>query len=122
VLNLAVVLAVALVAAQAKHTHERPFVGQPPNPSTAMSGPYQTLFRIQPPKALGTIQVPAADPTSTHARVIDMTPRLERGGCNMPIIAARPDLDPRMIVTVPEEVREAAKIRSIAPPPPCGHR
>ena len=121
-INLAVILAVAFVAAQAKHTPERPFVGHSPNPSTAMSGPYQSLFRVELPKPSTPTQVQVAEPTTRYGRAIEMTPRFERGGCNMPIIVARPEVDPRMIVTPPESVKDAAKIRAIEPPPPCGQQ
>ena len=120
-LNLAAVLAITLITAQAKHTHARPFEGQPPNPSTAMSGPYQTLFRIEPPRGSGTVQVPVAEPKTTHARVIEMGPRVERGGCNMPIIVARPEVDRKIIVTPPDSAKKAAKIRAIEPPL-CGDK
>lgn len=120
-LNLAVILAVALIAAQAKHTHERRLIGQPAQPSTAMSGPYRTLFRVEVPEASTPIRV-QPDPNKVHARVIDMTPRAERGGCNMPIIVARPEVDPGMIVTPPESAKKAAKIRAIELPPPCVKR
>ena len=112
-LNVAAVLAIALIAGQATHTH---VAGQPPNPSTAMSGPYQTLFRIEPPKGSGTIQVPVADPQVTYGRVIEMGPRVERGGCNMPIIVDRPEVDSKILLTPPESARNAAKIRAIEPP------
>ena len=115
-LNVAAVLAVALIAAQAKHTHDRANTVHPPNPSSAMSRPYQTLFRIEPPKGSGTIQVPVADSQVTHGRVIEMGPRVERGGCNMPIIVARPEVDSKILLTPPESAGNAAKIRAIEPP------
>jgi hypothetical protein len=46
--------------------------------------------------------------------VFERQNRVERGPCNMPIIVANPDIDPRMVV--PVERRNAdAKIRVIEP-------
>ena len=119
-LNIVTVIAAALMATQSIHSPGRPLAGQPAKPSAAMSGPYQKLFRVDPPKASGPIQVRVAEPRL--GRVIEMGPRFERGGCNMPIIVARPEVDPKMIVTPPESVKNAAKIRAIEPPLPCGMR
>lgn len=121
-LNFALVVAMFVAAAaQAKHTpEERLLAPQAPNPSTAMSGPYQKLFRVkpieisEPVRGVGQLEV--------HPRVIDVTPRVERGGCNMPIVVARPEIDQKMVITAPPSAQGAAKIRAIEPPPPCGRR
>jgi hypothetical protein len=111
-LNVAVIVAVTLVATvQARHDVERSPV-TPPSTQIATSGPYQKLFKIEPPKPGSPVQV----------MVIDMSPRVERGGCNMPIIVAHPEIDPKSIVTLPESARGTAKIRAIDPPPPCGQK
>ena len=123
-LNVAVVLAVALIAAQANHTHERPLVGGAPEASIAMSGPYQTLFRVEAPKipVAQVLPVPVTDPKQMLGQVFEMAPRFQRGGCNMPVVAARPEMDPKMVIAVPDSTMAGAKIRVVEPPVSCGHR
>jgi hypothetical protein len=118
-LNVVLVVAITLAAAgQAKHTHANLLGNPEPSPLVPTSGPYQRLFLVPPipPVGKGHVQViPHGD-----ARVIDMSPRVERGPCGMPIVAARPEMDPKMIVTPPPQARHVSKIRVFEPPPPCG--
>jgi hypothetical protein len=85
----------------------------PPKPQDALAGPYRQLFSVQP-------VLPAEQVTVRPSpRVVETTSRLERGPCNMPIIVAKPAVDPKMIVPVAKNNNTDPKIRVIEPPV-CG--
>ena len=86
-----------------------------------------TLAQAEPPKA----------PKATHSQPYDrlfVTPKLEvvkprgpahvvperrhhveRGPCNMPVVRARPEVDPRMVRPIDRRTHSTAKIRVIEP-------
>ena len=127
-LNIAVIVALALsAAAQAKHTHDGgPFIPQGQSTPGAVSTPYRQLFLVSaiPQTVKDQTKEQAEALRAARARMVHHSrPSLfEEGPCGMPVIVARPEVDPKMIVTVPESARGSAKIRAIEPPPPCGEK
>ena len=82
------------------------------------SDPWQGLFVVKPlPTTEG--QSVAVLGLPSQAAALPRRHHPERGPCNMPIVPANPDVDPRMIVPIPKG-RADAKIRVIEPGV-CGH-
>jgi hypothetical protein len=103
----------------------------PPQPSRHVhGGPYAQLFTvkridvdvIQDGKVLPKDATPS--PTSAAVAVLEFPPRqhapkrrVERGGCNMPIIAADASVDPGILVLPPKtHGKPTPSIRAIEPP------
>ena len=88
-------------------------------------GPYASLFQPKPseitaaPGAVFVRAQPLKGGRMVPAPVIAESTKLEPGPCGMPTLAARADLDPRIVVPIPESARDSAKIRAI-PLRPCG--
>jgi hypothetical protein len=128
VVNIAVIVALALsAAAQAKHTHDGgPFSPQGQRTSGTVSAPYQQLFLVPgiPPTVKGQAKAQEEALRAAQKRLVHhgRSSLFEEGPCGMPVIVARPEVDPKMIVTPPESARGSAKIRAIEPPPPCGKK
>jgi hypothetical protein len=83
------------------------------------SNPWQSLFAVKPlPTAEGqSVTVLPLPSQANPARPQRHQP--QRGPCNMPIVPANPDVDPRMIVPIPADGAQA-KIR-VVEPTICGH-
>jgi hypothetical protein len=90
---------------------------QTSRPSVFSTRPYSGLFVALPAKSLATPTVPVVVRRQTHS-VAQSRAQIERGPCNMPIIVATPEIDPKIVRTIPRD-RTEAKIRVIEPSP-CG--
>ena len=104
--TVGIAVAVALLAGQA--------------PRVAASDNYNGLSQIT--KATAPHELKKAfqpDAPRVAGRVIEKQTGLERGPCGMPVIAADASVDPRIIIPIPDDARQNAKIR-IAEPAPCG--
>lgn len=109
------VVATLLITAQApQHLPKyvvpaQPVTGHKAPP--AVDTPYKNLFEVAP--------VQKAPESATPKLVLGAVKEvggLQRGPCNMPIIAANADVDPKIIVPIPEHAKKSAKIRAIEPP------
>ena len=110
------VVATLVIAAQAPQHSPRyvvpaqPVTGHkaPPPPDT----PFGKLFQVPPIEKAperSTPRKPTPGTVKQHGGV-------ERGPCNMPIITANADVDPKILVPIPEHAKKSAKIRAIEPP------
>ena len=75
--------------------------------------PYASLFQVRPsePVTPSSMLVPRATRPADQCS----PPMIERGPCGVPVIVARPELDPDMVRPVPEPDRKTAKIRTFEP-------
>ena len=103
--SLGLAVAVAVLAGQST-----------PTPATDNYNGLRKVLKASPREAK-TQHQPASD--GTAARIVEMNRGIERGPCGMPIIVADASVDPKIIVPIPDDARQNAKIR-IAEPAPCG--
>jgi hypothetical protein len=111
VVNIAVIVALALsAAAQAKHTHDGgPFSPQGQRTSGTVSAPYQQLFLVPgiPPTVKGQAKAQEEALRAAQKRLVHhgRSSLFEEGPCGMPVIVARPEVDPK-IDRDPSGIRE----------------
>ena len=104
--SLGLAVSVAVLAGQAART-----------PATDnYYGQHQVLNAPAPREAL-TVHQPAS--RATTGRVVEVRRGIERGPCGMPIIVADASVDSKMIIPIPDDAKQIARMR-VAEPAPCG--
>lgn len=114
------IVATLIIAAQAPQQSMQWVPAQePPATHKSPQAPhksYGTLFKVQPiQKGPQTPQIVTPGKPVPGVVKQDGLLGVERGGCNMPIIAANADIDPRIIIPIPEEGKRSSRIRVIEP-------
>jgi hypothetical protein len=104
--SLGLAVSVAVLAGQAART-----------PASDNYNGLRQVLNAPAPREAVTVHQPAS--RTTAGRVVEMNPRVERGPCGMPIIVADASVDPKMIIPIPDDAKQIAKIR-VAEPAPCG--
>jgi hypothetical protein len=77
--------------------------------------PTSELFKVPPPKpAVNAPQIAMLEAQSAIQGLVQEFP-MPRTVCGMKVIEGNPDVDPRIVIPIPE--RHNAKIRVVGPPP-----
>ena len=110
----ALVVATLFVAAAQHFTESVPAQRHPRThtASKTAGAPYGALFQV-PPIEKAPESVTTRKPVYGTVKEVG---GVHRGPCNMPIIAANADVDPKILVPIPEHAKKSAKIRAIEPP------